>query len=66
MIWIQNVWHSDGFSENVDFKKKQQKKKHEKLASSQRDIVGPAWPQGYKTISMLNSAGHQIYPAHKC
>ena len=24
------------------------------------------WPQGYKTFSMLNSAEHEIYPAHKC
>ena len=23
-----------------------------------------AWPQGYKTFSMLNSAEHEIYPAH--
>ena len=23
-------------------------------------------PQGYKTFSMLNSAEHKIYPAHKC
>ena len=22
-------------------------------------------PQGYKTFSMLNSAEHEIYPAHK-
>ena len=25
-----------------------------------------ARPQGYKTFSMLNSAEHEIYPAHKC
>ena len=23
-------------------------------------------PQGYKTFSVLNSAEHEIYPAHKC
>ena len=23
-------------------------------------------PRGYKTFTMLNSAEHQIYPAHKC
>ena len=23
-------------------------------------------PRGYKTFSMLNSAEHEIYPAHKC
>ena len=23
-------------------------------------------PRGYKTISMLNSADHEIYTAHKC
>ena len=23
-------------------------------------------PQGYKTFSMLNTAEHEIYPAHKC
>ena len=27
----------------------------------------PAQPAGgYKTFSMLNSAEHEIYPAHKC
>ena len=25
-----------------------------------------AWPRGYKTFFMLNSAEHEIYPAHKC
>ena len=24
------------------------------------------WPRVYKTFSMLNSAEHEIYPAHKC
>ena len=24
------------------------------------------WLRGYKTFSMLNSAEHKIYPAHKC
>ena len=24
------------------------------------------WPQGCKTFSMLNSAEHEIFPAHKC
>ena len=24
-----------------------------------------AWPRGYKTFSILNSAEHEIYPAHK-
>ena len=24
-----------------------------------------AWPRGYKTFFMLNSAEHNIYPAHK-
>ena len=23
-------------------------------------------PRGYKTFLILNSAGHEIYPAHKC
>ena len=25
-----------------------------------------ARPRGYKTLTMLNSAEHEIYPAHKC
>ena len=25
-----------------------------------------AWPQDYKTCFMLNSAEHEIFPAHKC
>ena len=25
-----------------------------------------SWPRGYKTYFMLNSAMHEIYPAHKC
>ena len=24
------------------------------------------WPQGYKTFFTLNSAEHEIYPAHTC
>ena len=28
--------------------------------------MGETRPQGYKTISILNSAEHEIYPAHKC
>ena len=24
------------------------------------------WSQGYKTFFMLDSAEHEIYPAHKC
>ena len=24
------------------------------------------WPQGYKTVFMLNSSEHETYPAHKC
>ena len=24
-----------------------------------------SWPQGYKTLFMLNSAEHEIYPANK-
>ena len=24
------------------------------------------WTRGYKTFFMLNSAEHEIYPAHKC
>ena len=24
------------------------------------------WPRGYKTFFMLNSAEHEIYPAHEC
>ena len=24
------------------------------------------WPRGYKTFSILNSAEHEIFPAHKC
>ena len=33
------------------------------------ELVWPsleAWPKGYKTFFMLNSAEHEIYPAHKC
>ena len=30
-----------------------------------RGSVGSG-PRGYKTFSMLNSAEHDIYPAHKC
>ena len=26
----------------------------------------PIWPRGYKTFFMLNSAEHEIFPAHKC
>ena len=26
----------------------------------------PAWPRGHRTFSMLTSAEHEIYPAHKC
>ena len=25
-----------------------------------------SWPRGYKTFFVLNSAEHEIYPAHKC
>ena len=25
-----------------------------------------AWPRGYKTLFMLNSSEHEIYPADKC
>ena len=25
-----------------------------------------SWTRGYKTFSMLNSAEHENYPAHKC
>ena len=28
--------------------------------------VRETWPGGYKTFSMLSSAEHEIYPAHKC
>ena len=24
------------------------------------------WPRGFKTVFMLNSTEHEIYPAHKC
>ena len=27
---------------------------------------GRIWPQGYKTFLLLNSAEHEIVPAHKC
>ena len=27
---------------------------------------GWAWPQGYKTFSILSSAEHEVYPAPKC
>ena len=30
------------------------------------NILNWAWPRGYKTFSMLNSAEHEIHPAHKC
>ena len=33
---------------------------HEKLNNLE------AWPHGYKTFFMLNSAEHEIYPTHKC
>ena len=26
---------------------------------------GAVWPQGYKAFFMLNSAQHEIFPAHK-
>ena len=29
-------------------------------------VIVNVWPQGYKTFFMLNSAEHEIYPAHKC
>ena len=25
-----------------------------------------AWPRDYKTFFMLNSAEHEVFPAHKC
>ena len=28
-------------------------------------FIEETWPQGYKTFSMLNSAEHEIYHAHK-
>ena len=28
--------------------------------------TGLTWPRGYKTFFILNSAEHEIYPAHKC
>ena len=28
-------------------------------------LTTAVWPQGYKTFFMLNSAEHEIYPAHK-
>ena len=31
-------------------------------ASDKRTI----WPRSYETCSMLNSAEHKVYPAHKC
>ena len=30
------------------------------------DGTGMFRPQGYKTFFILNSAEHEIYPAHKC
>ena len=29
-------------------------------------VVHETRPRGYKTCFMLNSAEHEIYPAHKC
>ena len=33
------------------------------MDSAQIDMT---WPQGYKPFFILNSAEHEIYPAHKC
>ena len=30
-----------------------------------QDGLSLSWPRGYKTFLMLNSAEHEIYPAHK-
>ena len=35
-------------------------------SSTFQACANPGWPRGYKTFSMLNSAEHEIYPAHKC
>ena len=41
-----------------------------KILSGIISVSQPVWiqirPPGYKTFSMLNSAEHEIYPAHKC
>ena len=29
-------------------------------------LLVATWSRGYKTLFMLNSAEHEIYPAHKC
>ena len=29
-------------------------------------VIPWIWPRGYKIFSMLNSAEHEIFPAHKC
>ena len=31
-----------------------------------RNMHCKIWPWGYKTFFMLNSAEHEIFPAHKC
>ena len=39
----------------------------EKIAGTCEQVsTTPVWPRGYKTFFMLNSAEHEIYPAHKC
>ena len=44
--------YADGMANSVD--------------SDQNAPFGAVWPRGYKTIFMLNSAEHEIFPAHKC
>ena len=40
-------------------------KKNRKFLHQSLKPLGPR-PRGYKTLFMLNSAEHEIYPAHKC
>ena len=52
------------FLQSDIFQKKQQKKKQEYL--QYQTVWIQIRPRGYKTFFILNSAEHEIYPAHKC
>ena len=34
--------------------------------TAKSNIFWKSWSRGYKTFFMLNSAEHEIFPAHKC
>ena len=39
---------------------------HYRFMRGSRQLRWGSRPRGYKTFFMLNSADHEIYPAHKC